>query len=182
MYYENINNTMNYSELKNYIDEGLSTYQIAEATNKGQTAVRHWLEKYNLKTKMSISDGKCQICGKELTGLQRKFCSTKCKSRDTNSRHQTYQCQQKRGLERKKKLVEAKGGCCEVCGYNKNYAALEFHHVDPSAKEFNLDMRKLSNSTWGRILKEVEKCQLICSNCHAETHHPGLSIKKDEKS
>ena len=176
---------MNYSELKNYIDEGLTTYQIAEATNKGQTTVRYWLKKYELKTKMATAaenGGKCNTCGKELTGLQRKFCSTKCKYKNANSIHQTYAAQQKRGLERKKKLIEAKGGECEVCGYNKNYAALEFHHVDPSAKEFNLDMRKLSNSTWERILKEAKKCQLICSNCHAETHHPGLSIKKDEKS
>ena len=45
---------------------------------------------------------------------------------------------QKRRELLKKMSVEYKGGKCEICGYNKCYGALEFHHEDPSKKEFNI--------------------------------------------
>lgn len=66
------------------------------------------------------------------------------------------------------------GGKCEVCGYNKNAAALHFHHKDPGAKSFKLDVRVLSNKRWELILQEVSKCVVLCSNCHAEKHNPEL--------
>jgi len=89
-----------------------------------------------------------------------------------------YFYQRNRGLKRKMFLIESKGGCCELCGYNKNLASLEFHHKDPSIKDFQLDLRKLSNSKMVDLLSEVEKCQLLCANCHRETHSPELEIEK----
>jgi hypothetical protein len=62
-----------------------------------------------------------------------------------------------------------------VCGYDRNFAALEFHHLDPSTKAFNLDLRSLSNRAWERIVQESEKCELVCSNCHKEIHNPEAS-------
>jgi hypothetical protein len=91
-------------------------------------------------------------------------------SQNTNN----YQKQKERALKRKKELIELKGGKCSICGYNKNYAAIEFHHLDPSVKEFVLDSRMLSNTTSEKILKEIEKCIIICSNCHKELHYPHL--------
>ena len=73
-------------------------------------------------------------------------------------------------------LVELLGGACTICGYCKNYAALEFHHEQPELKDFSLDLRALSNRSWAIILAEVQKCQLLCSNCHAETHNPDCQI------
>ena len=67
-----------------------------------------------------------------------------------------YKYQRNRGLKRKLNLIDLKGGCCELCGYNKNIASLEFHHLDPSKKDHQLDMRKLSNSTMVKLLEEVE--------------------------
>jgi 5-methylcytosine-specific restriction endonuclease McrA len=69
------------------------------------------------------------------------------------------------------------GGCCSICGYKKNYSALQFHHLNPEDKVFNLDGRKLSNTNWESIKKEWEKCQLLCSNCHAEIHNPDKEMK-----
>jgi hypothetical protein len=114
----------------------------------------------------------CIICNNELKGKQKMFCTTKCKNQSTNNKNQNYLAQQKRGLERKVYLINLLGGCCAKCGYNKNIAAFEFHHNDPSKKEGQLDMRKLSNSSMEWIMKEVEKCQLLCSNCHKEHHSP----------
>jgi hypothetical protein len=74
-------------------------------------------------------------------------------------------------------LIKLLGMRCEVCGYNKNYAALEFHHVKPSDKLFQLDLRSLSNRKWEAVLDEVKKCRLLCSNCHAEEHNPECLVK-----
>ena len=81
-----------------------------------------------------------------------------------------YVKQKERAIKRKLELISLKGGKCELCGYNKNIGALEFHHLDPSIKMFNLDERHLSNRTIDKILQEVEKCILVCSNCHKEIH------------
>jgi hypothetical protein len=114
----------------------------------------------------------CVICRKPLKGRQRKFCSRTCKNRDTNFHHQSYLCQQERGRENKLRLIAMLGGRCVECGYNRNYSALEFHHIEPAKKEFQLDMRSLSNMKWAVIVNEVNKCRLLCANCHAEHHNP----------
>lgn len=85
-----------------------------------------------------------------------------------------YVKQKERALSRKLELINLRGGKCEKCGYNKNIAALEFHHLDPSTKSFQLDARHLSNTTKEKILEELNKCILICSNCHRELHNPQL--------
>jgi len=70
--------------------------------------------------------------------------------------------------KRKKiELVEYKGGKCEKCGYNKCVKALTFHHLDPNEKDFTI-----SGKSWSvdKLKKEVDKCILVCSNCHIEIH------------
>jgi hypothetical protein len=118
----------------------------------------------------------CLNCKTLLSGRQRKFCSRQCKNAHNNDYYQSYQAQQKRGRERKLQLIEMKGMECERCGYNKNYAALEFHHPAPEDKEFQLDLRSLSNRRWAAILREVKSCRLLCSNCHAEEHNPQCAL------
>jgi hypothetical protein len=100
------------------------------------------------------------------------FCSVKCK----NKIHQSYNAQKKRGIERKLYFVNKLGGKCKNCKYSKNISALAFHHVN--GKEFQLDARSLSNRKIEPIIKEVEKCVLLCNNCHAETHNPSLDLAK----
>lgn len=123
----------------------------------------------------------CVVCGKELTGLQRKFCCNACKQKDNYERkkdlnHNTLFNEDSRGLIRKLQLIENKGGKCEKCGYNKNIAALDFHHINPLEKEFSLDKRTLGNKSMEKILKESDKCKLLCSNCHREEHNPEASL------
>jgi hypothetical protein len=89
---------------------------------------------------------------------------------------QSYEAQQARGRKRKLALIRIKGMHCEECGYNRNYAALEFHHSNPLAKIFQLDLRSLSNRKWEVILAEMEKCVLLCSNCRAELHNPDCKL------
>ncbi|MBM3205113.1 HNH endonuclease [Candidatus Uhrbacteria bacterium] len=75
--------------------------------------------------------------------------------------------------KRRKKIremaVEYKGGSCQVCGYHRCLGALEFHHPDPSKKDFSISMDGLTRS-WKRVKSEIEKCVLVCANCHREIH------------
>lgn len=68
----------------------------------------------------------------------------------------------------KERAVEYKGGKCEKCGYDKCISALEFHHLDPTQKDFNPSINM--NMAWDKIQNEIDKCILVCANCHREIH------------
>lgn len=70
----------------------------------------------------------------------------------------------------KAKCVEYKGGRCEFCGYNKCQAALDFHHRDPSIKEDGI-ARISSRKFDERVKAELDKCYILCANCHREEHY-----------
>jgi 5-methylcytosine-specific restriction endonuclease McrA len=72
----------------------------------------------------------------------------------------------------RKKYKMHLGGKCSICGYHKCLNALHFHHKNPSEKNF-----LISNAIWGKdnlseseIMNEINKCILVCANCHAELH------------
>ena len=71
--------------------------------------------------------------------------------------------------KRKKELVEYKGGMCEICGYNKCVEAFDFHHKDPNTKEFGIANSGVCRTFEAQRL-EVDKCLLLCANCHREIH------------
>lgn len=122
----------------------------------------------------------CSNCTKKLIGKQKKYCSTLCKNAENNNKFQNYKSQQIRGKNRKIDLVKKFGGKCSKCGYNKNYAALCFHHLHD--KSFRLDSRSLSNRTLKSIENESSKCQLLCHNCHMEIHYPHMDVIFVEKT
>lgn len=66
-------------------------------------------------------------------------------------------------------VIEYKGGKCVICGYKKCVWAFDLHHVDGSKKEFGLSVRGLTRS-WDKVQKEINKCILVCANCHREIH------------
>lgn len=70
------------------------------------------------------------------------------------------------GRKNKRLAVSLMGGKCSVCGYNKSNEALEFHHLDPTIKDFGVTKTdRVLN-----VLREARKCALVCSNCHREIH------------
>lgn len=69
----------------------------------------------------------------------------------------------------KEKLIDIYGGKCIKCGYDKCKKALHFHHLDPNTKEFTIS-HKIRTRPWETIIKEADKCIMICANCHAEIH------------
>jgi hypothetical protein len=78
----------------------------------------------------------------------------------------------------KAKLVAYKGGKCQICDYSKGCPAVyHFHHRDPGSKDFLISGKSFS---FERLQQEVDKCDLLCSNCHAELHwnaHDNLRVE-----
>jgi len=79
--------------------------------------------------------------------------------------------------KRRRDALDYKGGSCIVCDYNKCMSTLEFHHLDPNKKEFQISS-KLHSRSWKNIVKELDKCVLVCSNCHREIHEGVTDIKE----
>jgi hypothetical protein len=90
---------------------------------------------------------------------------------DARGTYRCVLCAQERVAERRRRikqiLVEEAGGRCAECGFDRMPAALHFHHVDPTTKEFGLSARGLSRGL-DRAREEARKCILLCGNCHAE--------------
>lgn len=161
--------------LKSLVDQNLSIREISKQVDKSYSTVRYYLNKFGLKTNLSFTsisgNLECIVCDNKLTGLQTKFCSNSCKHRSTNNKHNNYQKQQARGKKRKLRALEKFGGKCQICGYSKNIAALTFHHLNPNDKSISLDMRSFSNNSLKKLEKEINKCILLCMNCHTEIHN-----------
>jgi hypothetical protein len=71
------------------------------------------------------------------------------------------------------------GGKCRLCGYDKCPSALEFHHVEVWLKDFTISDRMTS---FEAIKPELDKCELLCANCHREVHdglHPGMVVYEE---
>lgn len=133
---------------------------------------------------MTIVKCKLESCINEFDDRsgRKQFCSNKCRCKQTylnnpTANHESsYAYQKTRATERKIQIIKFKGGACERCGYNKNYAALCFHHIDPTQKDFGIDSRKLSNTKWESLIEEINKCILLCHNCHMEEHYPQCNL------
>lgn len=78
---------------------------------------------------------------------------------------------------RKAKAVEYKGGKCERCGYCKSNAALTFHHKIPEEKSFGISEKGKARK-WSVLQTELDKCVLLCHNCHAEIHEEETTLTK----
>lgn len=164
---------MNKEAIELSVNAGHTIRQIADEQGKSYSSVKHFMKKNGIRVQRETHE-KCVVCGTPLTGHQRMYCSIKCHNGRSNHVHQCYESQKARGLERKKKLVGMLGGKCKYCGYDENLAALEFHHRDPNGKLDNIDLRKMSNSSWEWCVTEAEKCDLVCANCHRNIHYPSL--------
>lgn len=76
---------------------------------------------------------------------------------------------QKRRDNLKLMAIKYKGGKCEECGYDKCVGALEFHHVDPTQKDFGISHNGYTRS-FEKVKVELDKCVMLCANCHRELH------------
>ncbi len=119
------------------------------------------MTRYSVSRKgYSIKEFCCNKCGQtnpaEFYGAKKTECKA-CFNKRSVSRRQTL----------KQKAVAHLGGKCYNCGYDKYIGALEFHHRDPKEKDFVVAG---SGKKWASIQEEIEKCILLCANCHREEH------------
>lgn len=90
---------------------------------------------------------------------QNKWICLKCQTERTQRRRDNV----------KIKAVEYKGGKCSICGYDKCIGALEFHHLDPNEKDFGISSKGYTRA-WEKVKEELDKCIIVCANCHREIH------------
>lgn len=113
------------------------------------------------KTQKPITDFHTKDGGKYI-----RYICKKCHHSDGVARSNQYKID----------AINYKGGKCQVCEYNHSAASLEFHHRDPNKKDFNFGG---VNRSFNSIKSELDKCDLLCSNCHRETHEQITATKTD---
>jgi transposase len=157
-------------ELQRLVEDGRSIREIAAKLNVSAATVRHWLAKYGLKTSplryLRTSGAKPNTV---LSECDRHGWTTYVRS----GRGGHFRCGRCRGeavVARRRRvkqlLVEEFGGACRLCGFAEHAGALQFHHVDPTTKAFQLGGRGLTRSIES-LREEARKCILLCANCHA---------------
>lgn len=68
-----------------------------------------------------------------------------------------------------------KGGECIICGYSRYHSALDFHHINPENKNFQISSG--NTYAWSTVKDELDKCVLLCKNCHSELHGENIHIE-----
>jgi hypothetical protein len=170
-------------ELAMYLRAGFTIRDMAEATDRSTTALRHWLRRYGLQTYRS--ELRAASDAARADGLSRPTlrCDTHGLTvfgqRGDDPAYRCLRCRSEAVTRRRRrvkaKLVEEAGGRCVVCAYDRHLGALQFHHLDPGEKRFTIATIGVSLSL-ERARREVGKCILLCANCHAEVEGGLISI------
>ena len=121
------------------------------------------ITKKEIANKLGVSYGTV----KRYTGKNLKQPKTKEEIRDKQ-----YEYHKNWRLNIKIKCIQYLGGKCNKCGYNKCVAALDLHHKDSNEKEFVISGGNLKS--FEKLIPELDKCEVLCSNCHREFHNPHL--------
>jgi predicted Zn-ribbon and HTH transcriptional regulator len=162
------------SELEAMVALGMPIRAMAAQLGVGYTTVRHWLKKYGLITprarrlaetadaRAADLEAVAATCARHgLTSFGRTarghFRCLRCRSEAVAARRRRV----------KERLLQAAGGRCVLCGYDRSPAALQFHHIDPADKAFAIAGRGVARSL-AAALEEARKCVLLCATCHAE--------------
>jgi hypothetical protein len=156
------------------IAEGRSVREIAAALGISPSKVRYWLTKWRLKTRASTDRSEAARARRSGARRMIRTCKTHGATDfvlEGRGYYRCTRCRQERVAEWRRRvkarLVAEAGGACALCGYARYLGALEFHHRDPTQKEFGLAFGGVARSV-DRLRAEAGKCVLLCSNCHAE--------------
>jgi transposase len=174
-------------DLEALVEEGMSIAQIATALDRSKGSIRHWLEKYGLNT-TNVGGGPSRKGAREARAAGLAETVLECPQhgrvehvREPRGYYRCRTCRMEAVVRRrrrvKKILVEEAGGRCKLCGYKRCLAALQFHHLDPSIKEFGVAQQGMARSI-ERLRVEAHKCILLCSNCHVEVESGMASISE----
>ena len=163
--------------LEALVESGLSIAQIAAQVDRSKATVRHWVRQYDLKTyaqQRRFGEGSTRAAKAAGKATVMRTCRRHGVTAfwlEGRGDYRCKRCRMERVSQRRRKmkllLVAEAGGRCALCGYDRCVGALHFHHVDPSSKRFHLSMQGATRSL-AAARAEMEKCTLLCANCHAE--------------
>jgi hypothetical protein len=74
-------------------------------------------------------------------------------------------------------VTELKSNGCSICGYKECESALIFHHTKPEDKKFELTINGIQRYSIEKIGDEINKCILLCCNCHCKLHEKERKVK-----
>lgn len=159
------------------VEQGLSVREIASEIGMSAATVRHWLRRYDLKTQRARQPRSAQS-GERFLAVCSTHGETVFQVRADGARR-CLKCRSEAVMRRRRlvkdTLVAEAGGRCVLCGYDRYYGALEFHHLDPSTKEFSVAAAGVTRSL-ERARTEAQKCVLLCATCHAEVEGGVVSL------
>lgn len=123
---------------------------------------------------------RCKSCKKNyskshyVTNIEKfKSSHKEWKSNNSHKINEYNTKQSEKRTQLKMKAIEYKGGKCTDCGISAhidNRVIFDFHHKNPTDKEISLSSSSMIGLEWDKICEELEKCELLCSNCHKLRH------------
>lgn len=159
------------------VDAGMTIAEIADEVGRSKATVRHWMREHGLRTKNSRGRRPRSVWGEAKDEGKLNVMMTCARHGSTDfilegrGYYRCKKCRTERVAQRRRNvkaiLVQEAGGKCQLCGYDRWIGALQFHHVDPLEKKFNIALRGVARSL-ERMRAEAGKCALLCANCHAE--------------
>lgn len=159
--------------LRKLVGEGVSIRKMADDLGAGYSTIRYWLKRLGLETDRSVRRKEGDAA--RSAGLSRAY--LRCPKHGhtaffgrSDGGFRCVKCSTGAVSERrrrvKRQLVDEAGGKCRLCGFDEHPAALQFHHLDPSIKEFHLSYKGFTRGI-DQMRAEARKCALLCANCHA---------------
>ncbi len=171
---------MDKDQLQSYYEQH-STRETAKYFQCSPTNIRYWVGKLGIcknQKHLYTETGEkcCPHCGlvqplnqfyKRSNGAPGSWCR-KCMTKQIVVRYQYS----------KDEAVNYKGGKCLNCGFNAYYGALEFHHLDPKKKDSKIS-RMSNRKLTDELKQELDKCVLLCANCHRMAHAGLIQFDED---
>jgi transposase len=156
--------------LEGLVASGATLNEIAAEIDRSIATVRYWLAKWGIERPRVTSRADPESAPELISRVCRRHGLTPFRL-EGRGYYRCLQCRQERVAKWRRRvkqtLVEEAGGCCCLCGYDRCAAALQFHHIDPATKEFELSQEGVTRSL-ARARAEAAKCVLLCATCHAE--------------
>lgn len=144
-----------------YCNHKQSCSEIAHTLNVQHRTIYKILLRNNISLRENVRlNTTCALCNNSISKHFKNKNTTLCGSCTTAVRRYRV----------KKFAVEYKGSKCNKCGWSGDISCFDFHHKDPTLKEFTLQANNMSSTSWEKIKAELDKCVLVCSNCHRTIH------------